>query len=94
MREPSADRENRRTLHRSCSTRTDGFDVLGKVKMIMATTGQTPATPHSGPSRLDRKIEIRCPPTKQARQDGGPRSYTSGQSPSTRRSTTRPSSSF
>jgi len=42
----------------------DGFDVLGKVKMIMATN--RPALMR--PGRLDRKIEIPLP-NEQARMD-------------------------
>lgn len=47
----------------------DGFDVLGKVKMIMATNRPDTLDPAlMRPGRLDRKIEIPLP-NEQARMD-------------------------
>merc|ERR1711988_809073 len=57
----SADREIQRTLMELLN-QMDGFDVLGKVKMIMATNRPDtldPALLRAG--RLDRKIEIPLP---------------------------------
>merc|ERR1712108_106725 len=54
----SADREIQRTLMELLN-QMDGFDVLGKVKMIMAT---------NRPGTLDRKIEIPLP-NEQARME-------------------------
>lgn len=47
----------------------DGFDVLGKVKIIMATNRPDTLDPAlMRPGRLDRKIEIPLP-NEQARMD-------------------------
>lgn len=47
----------------------DGFDVLGKVKIIMATNRPDTLDPALlRPGRLDRKIEIPLP-NEQARMD-------------------------
>mmetsp|Transcript_33969 Transcript_33969/g.107933 ORF Transcript_33969/g.107933 Transcript_33969/m.107933 type:complete len:399 (+) Transcript_33969:149-1345(+) len=64
----SADREIQRTLMELLN-QLDGFDVLGKVKMIMATNRPDVLDPALlRPGRLDRKIEIPLP-NEQARTD-------------------------
>jgi len=62
----SADREIQRTLMELLN-QMDGFDALGRVKMIMATNRPDTLDPALlRPGRLDRKIEI-CLPNEQAR---------------------------
>merc|ERR1712087_45813 len=57
----SADREIQRTLMELLN-QMDGFDTLGKVKMIMATNRPDTLDPAlSRPGRLDRKIEFGLP---------------------------------
>eukprot|EP00040_Diaphanoeca_grandis_P032542 m.197394 g.197394 ORF g.197394 m.197394 type:complete len:400 (-) comp32660_c0_seq1:1334-2533(-) len=57
----SADREIQRTLMELLN-QMDGFDVLGKVKIIMATNRPDVLDPAlMRPGRLDRKIEISLP---------------------------------
>ncbi|XP_067940015.1 26S proteasome regulatory subunit 10B-like [Watersipora subatra] len=64
----SADREIQRTLMELLN-QMDGFDVLGKVKIIMATNRPDTLDPAlMRPGRLDRKIEIPLP-NEQARMD-------------------------
>merc|ERR1712233_150945 len=64
----SADREIQRTLMELLN-QMDGFDVLGKGKMIMATNRPDTLDPALlRPGRLDRKIEIPLP-NEQARLD-------------------------
>eukprot|EP00164_Ancoracysta_twista_P001125 GFYU01001477.1.p1 GENE.GFYU01001477.1~~GFYU01001477.1.p1 ORF type:complete len:401 (-),score=125.33 GFYU01001477.1:97-1299(-) len=64
----SADREIQRTLMELLN-QLDGFDQLGKVKMIMATNRPDVLDPALlRPGRLDRKIEIPTP-NEQARAD-------------------------
>merc|ERR1712224_618470 len=64
----SADREIQRTLMELLN-QLDGFDVLGKVKMIMATNRPDTLDPALlRPGRLDRKIEIPLP-NEQSRAD-------------------------
>ncbi|OUS48223.1 P-loop containing nucleoside triphosphate hydrolase protein [Ostreococcus tauri] len=65
----SADREIQRTLMELLN-QLDGFDVLGKVKMIMATNRPDVLDPAlMRPGRLDRKIEIPLP-NEQGRVEG------------------------
>merc|ERR1712086_790225 len=62
----SADREIQRTLMELLN-QMDGFDVLGQVKMIMATNRPDTLDPALlRPGRLDRKVEIPLP-NEQAR---------------------------
>merc|ERR1712154_117590 len=64
----SADREIQRTLMELLN-QMDGFDVLGKVKIIMATNRPDTLDPALlRPGRLDRKIEIDLP-NEQGRLD-------------------------
>merc|ERR1712031_81654 len=64
----SADREIQRTLMELLN-QLDGFDVLGKVKIIMATNRPDVLDPALlRPGRLDRKIEIPLP-NENARAD-------------------------
>lgn len=64
----SADREIQRTLMELLN-QMDGFDTLGKVKMIMATNRPDTLDPALlRPGRLDRKIEIHLP-NEQGRLD-------------------------
>merc|ERR1711915_45190 len=64
----SADREIQRTLMELLN-QMDGFDVLGKVKIIMATNRPDTLDPALlRPGRLDRKIEISLP-NEQARME-------------------------
>ena len=64
----SADREIQRTLMELLN-QMDGFDTLGKVKMIMATNRPDTLDPALlRPGRLDRKIEISLP-NEQGRLD-------------------------
>ena len=64
----SADREIQRTLMELLN-QLDGFDVLGQVKMIMATNRPDVLDPAlMRPGRLDRKIEIPLP-NEMARMD-------------------------
>eukprot|EP00794_Sanderia_malayensis_P011108 gene11108-12278_t len=64
----SADREIQRTLMELLN-QMDGFDVLGKVKMIMATNRPDTLDPALlRPGRLDRKIHIELP-NEQGRMD-------------------------
>lgn len=64
----SADREIQRTLMELLN-QMDGFDTLGKVKIIMATNRPDTLDPALlRPGRLDRKIEIPLP-NEQARLD-------------------------
>merc|ERR1711943_142076 len=64
----SADREIQRTLMELLN-QLDGFDSLGKVKMIMATNRPDVLDPAlMRPGRLDRKIEIPLP-NEQGRLD-------------------------
>lgn len=64
----SADREIQRTLMELLS-QLDGFDAIGKVKMIMATNRPDVLDPAlMRPGRLDRKIEIPLP-NEQARME-------------------------
>jgi len=64
----SADREIQRTLMELLN-QMDGFDVLGKVKMIMATNRPDTLDPALlRPGRLDRKIELPLP-NEQARME-------------------------
>mmetsp|Transcript_11779 Transcript_11779/g.18893 ORF Transcript_11779/g.18893 Transcript_11779/m.18893 type:complete len:390 (-) Transcript_11779:111-1280(-) len=64
----SADREIQRTLMELLN-QLDGFEVLGKVKMIMATNRPDTLDPALlRPGRLDRKIEIPLP-NENARQE-------------------------
>jgi len=64
----SADREIQRTLMELLN-QMDGFDTLGKVKIIMATNRPDVLDPALlRPGRLDRKIEIPLP-NEQARAD-------------------------
>ncbi|KAH0898864.1 hypothetical protein HID58_048432 [Brassica napus] len=64
----SADREIQRTLMELLN-QLDGFDNLGKVKMIMATNRPDVLDPALlRPGRLDRKIEIPLP-NEQSRMD-------------------------
>lgn len=64
----SADREIQRTLMELLN-QMDGFDVLGQVKIIMATNRPDTLDPAlMRPGRLDRKIEIPLP-NEQARLD-------------------------
>ncbi|OEL30511.1 26S protease regulatory subunit S10B-like protein B [Dichanthelium oligosanthes] len=64
----SADREIQRTLMELLN-QLDGFDELGKVKMIMATNRPDVLDPALlRPGRLDRKIEIPLP-NEQGRMD-------------------------
>ncbi|KAI4969212.1 26S proteasome regulatory subunit S10B homolog B-like [Hordeum vulgare subsp. vulgare] len=64
----SADREIQRTLMELLN-QLDGFDELGKVKIIMATNRPDVLDPALlRPGRMDRKIEIPLP-NEQARQE-------------------------
>lgn len=64
----SADREIQRTLMELLN-QLDGFDELGKVKLIMATNRPDVLDPALlRPGRLDRKLEIALP-NEQARQE-------------------------
>merc|ERR1719502_109673 len=64
----SADREIQRTLMELLN-QMDGFDILGKVKVIMATNRPDTLDPALlRPGRLDRKIEIPLP-NEQSRTD-------------------------
>lgn len=64
----SADREIQRTLMELLN-QMDGFDTLGKVKIIMATNRPDTLDPAlMRPGRLDRKIEISLP-NEQGRLD-------------------------
>merc|ERR1711909_214100 len=64
----SADREIQRTLMELLN-QMDGFDTLGKVKIIMATNRPDTLDPALlRPGRLDRKIEIPLP-NEQARME-------------------------
>merc|ERR1712127_215654 len=64
----SADREIQRTLMELLN-QMDGFDTLGKVKIIMATNRPDTLDPALlRPGRLDRKIEISLP-NEQGRLD-------------------------
>jgi len=64
----SADREIQRTLMELLN-QMDGFEVLGQVKMIMATNRPDTLDPALlRPGRLDRKIEIPLP-NEQARME-------------------------
>jgi 26S proteasome regulatory subunit T4 len=64
----SADREIQRTLMELLN-QMDGFDTLGKVKIIMATNRPDTLDPALlRPGRLDRKIEIQLP-NEQGRLD-------------------------
>jgi len=64
----SADREIQRTLMELLN-QMDGFDALGKVKMIMATNRPDTLDPALlRPGRLDRKIHIELP-NEQGRMD-------------------------
>ncbi|KAH0482373.1 MAG: hypothetical protein KVP17_003093 [Porospora cf. gigantea B] len=64
----SADREIQRTLMELLN-QLDGFDELGKVKIIMATNRPDVLDPAlMRPGRLDRKVEIPLP-NEQARHD-------------------------
>lgn len=64
----SADREIQRTLMELLN-QMDGFDTLGKVKIIMATNRPDTLDPAlMRPGRLDRKIEINLP-NEQGRLD-------------------------
>jgi len=64
----SADREIQRTLMELLN-QMDGFDVLGKVKFVMATNRPDVLDPALlRPGRLDRKIEIPLP-NEQGRMD-------------------------
>jgi len=64
----SADREIQRTLMELLN-QLDGFDVLGKTKIIMATNRPDVLDPALlRPGRLDRKIEIPLP-NEQGRLD-------------------------
>jgi 26S proteasome regulatory subunit T4 len=64
----SSDREIQRTLMELLN-QMDGFDVLGRVKMIMATNRPDTLDPALlRPGRLDRKIEIPLP-NEQSRLD-------------------------
>lgn len=64
----SADREIQRTLMELLN-QLDGFETLGKVKMIMATNRPDTLDPALlRPGRLDRKIEIPLP-NESARQE-------------------------
>lgn len=64
----SADREIQRTLMELLS-QLDGFEKIGKVKMIMATNRPDVLDPAlMRPGRLDRKIEIPLP-NEQARME-------------------------
>jgi hypothetical protein len=57
----SADREIQRTLMELLN-QMDGFDALGRVKIIMATNRPDTLDPALlRPGRLDRKIEISLP---------------------------------
>ena len=64
----ASDREIQRTLMELLN-QLDGFDALGKVKMIMATNRPDTLDPAlMRPGRLDRKIEIPLP-NEQGRLD-------------------------
>ena len=61
---PRPNREIQRTLMELLN-QLDGFDVLGKVKMVMATNRPDVLDPAlMRPGRLDRKIEIPLPTNK------------------------------